>query len=63
MKDKRIQIPVKNGYATCPKCRSNQKAMPILPNTVIRNGVMYCRVCKVRTIVDVIDGSCYMVER
>lgn len=56
----RISIPVVNGYAICPKCRVNQKAMQILPDTVIRNGVLWCRVCKRSILVDVVDGRCYV---
>ena len=60
---KRTQIPVENGYVICPKCRVNKKAMQILPNTTIRNGVMWCRVCRASTIVNVVDGKCYITER
>lgn len=52
-------LTVKDGYVVCPVCKRNKKLLPILPDTSGQRIVAYCRLCKVRTIIDIEDGLCF----
>lgn len=52
-------LEVCDGYLVCPVCRRNRKAMPVLRITSGENVVVWCRLCKSRTIVDIDHGLCF----
>lgn len=59
---KRGKIPVVDGYALCPRCRSlerNSKLQRIDRETTAQNIPMYCRKCKIEIIVDIEAGQCF----
>lgn len=48
---KRVIIPVKDGWAVCPRCW--KRLAPVLPTTLCRDSVVPCRACKVFWITDI----------
>ena len=52
-------LTVKDGYLTCPRCRTNNRVMKIHPTTFARNAVAFCRICKWEGLVNIQEGQCF----
>lgn len=54
-----IMLTVKDGFLVCPICRQNKKMQEITPDMYALRTPVYCRRCKSRMLVDVINGQCF----
>ena len=50
------KLQVRNGWLMCPQCGRGQ-VMKILPSTTGTNVVVYCKVCRTETVVN-IESQC-----
>ena len=50
------KLQVRNGWLMCPRCGRGQ-VMKILPSTTGTNVVVYCKVCRTETVVN-IESQC-----
>lgn len=52
-------MTVKDGYLVCPICRVNKKVQEVPSDTVAHKLVVWCRNCKWKAKIDIVDGQCF----
>ena len=52
-------LTVEDGYLICPACRRNRKLLPVSPSTEARCLEVWCRTCKRRIKLDIVQGQCF----
>lgn len=55
------KLIVKDGWVTCPVCKRNHRLIRVLPKTIARNLLVYCRTCRSEMILNIDRGQ--SVER
>ena len=59
-KEKRgIILTVDQGFLLCPDC-GRERVQAIEPDTEAHNLKIFCRRCKTRHIVDIVQGKCFI---
>lgn len=56
---KRVNLPVKDGFLICPRCRRDRKIVRVAPTTVAKNLEVMCKVCKYKFAIDIEEGQSF----
>lgn len=54
-----IMLTVIDGYLICPRCHQNKRLQYVDRKTVAKNLPCYCRMCKSRIYIDIVEGQCF----
>ncbi len=49
---------MKGGWLLCPAC-GRQKVLQVRPDTSAKNLIVYCRMCREESMVDIEQGQCF----
>ncbi len=52
------KLRMKGGWLLCPVC-GRQKVLQVRPDTSARHLIVYCRMCRMETVVDIEQGQCF----
>lgn len=53
------ELSIVGGYLICPRCFRNRKLLRVRSDTVGKNIEVYCRDCKSKILIDIIEGRSF----